>query len=303
MDNLPSLRSLRYFEVAARTGSFTAAAQELNIGQSAISHRIKLLEEQVGHRLFKRSKSGVKLTDQGEFYFVEISKAFERIAAATKQLTPSVGSSIVRLTVTPLISSRWLIPRMQEFTKKHPDVFLNLSHSEERISADTVGGAMEEQVVISYRRRVPPNWTQELLFSAGMSPICNPTLLPGNKTRLDPSDLFSMPIAHEKDLRWWSEWFRMAGHPTGKVPSGPIMDAPMSLIEAALNGQAVVLAPPALFQDYIDAGLLTLPVGNQVQIPIEYYLLIPDTSGSTSGVRKFVKWVRTKSAEMRHFQS
>lgn len=299
MDKLPSLRSLRYFEVAARCGSFTSAAEELDVGQSAISHRIRLLEEQIGYRLFKRSKRGVELTDQGEFYYHEVSKAFDRIVAATKQLTPTVGSSVVNLTVTPLFSSRWLIPRIKDFTEKHPNVRLNLRHSEERISAETIKGAMEAQVVISYRRRVPPNWTQELLFSTGMVPLCNPSLLPNGRRDLDPSDLLSMPIAHEKDRRWWTEWFRLAGFASGNVPNGPTMDAPITLIEAALNGQAVVLSPPALFRDYINAGLLTLPVGDLIQIPIDYYLLLPEKVGNTSGVRKFANWVRDRSSDMR----
>lgn len=299
MEKLPSLRSLRYFEVAARVGSFTAAAEELSISQSAVSHRIGMLEKQIGYRLFIRSKRGVTLTDQGDFYYGEISKAFGRIIAATEQLTPTVGATSVNLTVTPLISSRWLIPRMMDFSAKHPDVQLNLNHSEERITTGTIKGAVEDQAAISYRRRVPPNWTQELLFSVGMVPLCNPTLLPNARSEIDPEDLLSLPIAHEKDRRWWTEWFRMAGLAAHKVPNGPIVDAPMSLIETALNGQAVVLSPPTLFQDYVDAGLLTMPVGKKVQIPIDYYLMLPDKVGSTLGVRKFVKWVREQAAEMR----
>jgi len=292
---LPSLKSLRYFEVAARHRSFTGAADELRVGQSAVSHRIKALEEQIGYKLFTRSKRGVELTDQGEFYFNEISRAFERITAATKQLNPSVGSSVVNLTVTPLISSRWLIPRMQNFSANHPNVHLNLNHSEELITSKTIKGLLEDQAVISYRRRVPAQWRQELLFSAGMAPLCNPSLLPQGRTELDPSDLLSMPLMHEKDRRWWTEWFRMAGFTSGNVPVGPTVDAPMSLIESALNGQAVVLSPPILFQDYIEAGLLVLPVGTQIQIPIDYYLLTPEKSGGSSSVRKFAKWVREQA--------
>lgn len=293
--DLPSLRSLRYFEAAARHGSFTGAAEELHVGQSAVSHRIKALEEQVGYKLFMRSKQGVELTDQGEFYFNEVSRAFERIKAATRQLNPSVGSSVVNLTLTPLISSRWLIPRMQDFSAHHPDVHLNLNHSEELVTSRTVKGALEDQVFISYRRRVPAQWRQELLFSAGMVPLCNPSLLPRGRTELDPSDLLSMPLMHEKDRRWWTEWFRMAGFTSGNVPSGPTVDAPMSLIESALNGQAVVLSPPTLFQDYIEAGLLVLPVGTQIQIPIDYYLLTPEKSGGSSSAQKFTKWVRQQA--------
>jgi len=77
------------------------------------------------------------------------------------------------------------------------------------------------------------------------------------------------------------------------------MDAPMSLIEAALNGQAVVLAPPTLFEEYINARLLTMPIADQIKIPIDYYVMLPDKVGSTSGVRKFVKWIREQSADMR----
>ncbi len=292
---LPSLRSLRYFEVAARHRSFTGAADELRVGQSAVSHRIKALEEQIGYKLFTRSKRGVELTDQGEFYFNEISRAFERITAATKQLNPSVRSSVVNLTVTPLISSRWLIPRMQNFSANHPNVHLNLNHSEELITSKTIKGLLEDQAVISYRRRVPAQWRQELLFSAGMAPLCNPSLLPKGRMELDPSDLLSMPLMHEKDRRWWTEWFRMAGFTSGNVPVGPTVDAPMSLIESALNGQAVVLSPPILFRDYIEAGLLVLPVGTQIQIPIDYYLLTPEKSGGSSSVRKFAKWVREQA--------
>lgn len=292
---LPSLRSLRYFEVAARLGGFTAAALELDVSQSAVSHRIRILEEQVGYKLFRRSKRGVTLTDQGEFYYHEVSRAFDRIVVATNRLTPSVGASSVNLTVTPLISSRWLIPRMQDFSTTYPGVHLNLSHSEDRISAATVKGAIDDQVVISYRRRVPANWTQELLFSADMVPLCNPSLLPKGATELEPHQLLEMPILHEKDRGWWSEWFKMSGITEDLIPAGPVMDAPMSLIESALNGQAVVLAPPALFQDHIDAGLLVMPVGNLIRIPIDYYLMRPEKVSSSSGVRKFMKWVREQA--------
>ena len=293
--DLPSLRNLRHFEVAARHGSFTRAAEELQVGQSAVSHRIKELEAQLGYKLFSRSKRGVELTDQGEFYFKEISRAFERIISATKQLNPSVGSSVVNLTVTPLISSRWLIPRIQDFSATHPNVHINFNHSEELITSKNLKGVIEDQVVISYRRRVPAEWRQELLFSTGMVPLCNPSLLTTGRTQLDPSDLLSMPLMHEKDRRWWTEWFRMAGFASGNVPIGPTVDAPMSLIESALNGQAVVLSPPTFFQDYIKAGLLVLPVGTQIQIPIDYFLLTPEKTDSSSSVRKFTKWIRQQA--------
>ncbi|NIB43512.1 LysR family transcriptional regulator [Pseudomaricurvus alkylphenolicus] len=299
MSNLPSLRSLRYFEAAARHMSFTKAADELCVTQSAISHRIKMLEEEIGYELFLRRPRKLSLTEQGEFYFSEVSVAFSKIAHATEQLNPSTSFRNLELMVTPFFSSRWLVPRLPEFSTAHPNINLKLKHTQARLELSDVSASPENTAIISYVEQNLPGWSKNYLFTANMVPMCNPTLVSELQLPLQPKDILDLPIAHEIDHRWWRKWYDIAGLQSETVRDGPIFDDPLVLIDSALGGQAVMLAPPLFFQNYLDAGLLTAPMGENHEIPLDYSLFLPDPDNLGASAEAFSNWILSQAKLIR----
>ncbi|NIB43515.1 LysR family transcriptional regulator [Pseudomaricurvus alkylphenolicus] len=278
--------------------SFTKAADELHVTQSAISHRIKLLEAEIGYSLFVRRPRQLSLTEQGEFYHSEISIAFSKIAHATEQLSPKAGSRQLDLMVTPFFSSRWLIPRLPSFSSAYPNIKLNLKHTQARVDYSDVSGSSENLIIISYMEHTQPNWTQEYLFSADLVPMCNPSLISQKNKPLQPRDILDIPIAHECDHRLWRQWYDLTGLDTEIVREGPILDNPLVLIDSALSGQVMVLAPPLLFQNYLDAGLLIKPMGEKRSISVDYYLILPEAEKLGASAQAFSNWIRSKARVM-----
>ena len=134
---LPPLNPLRAFEAAARHGSVSAAARELNVTHGAVSHQIRALEHNLGIGLFERSGQRVKLSAQGALLLPTISAAFESIASATAQITRPATSGDLTIACVPALLSFWLLPRINQFTEQFPDIRLTLvpSNDPSRISA------------------------------------------------------------------------------------------------------------------------------------------------------------------------
>lgn len=117
----PPLNSLRAFEAAGRLLSFTRAAGELNVTQAAISHQIRSLEENLGVKLFRRGHRGLLLTDAGQAYLPDVREAFQRLAVATERLRASDAAGTLAVSVLPSFAARWLVPRLTQFRREHPD--------------------------------------------------------------------------------------------------------------------------------------------------------------------------------------
>jgi LysR family glycine cleavage system transcriptional activator len=208
---LPSLNGLRAFEAAARHLSFTRAAAELNVTQTAISHQIRRLEEQLGMRLFVRKNRALMLTREAQAYLPSVRAAFEDLRQATERLKQRDRAGLLTVSTTPSLAAKWLVTRVAQFQEAHSGI-------EVRISASThlVDFRREEvDMAIRYGHGNWPGLRADWLMTEDIFPVCSPALLTGDKPLRRPEDLAQHTLLHATASREdWQLWLTAAGLPT-----------------------------------------------------------------------------------------
>ena len=304
MRRIPSLRSMQYFEAVARHGSFTEASKELCVSQAAVSHQVKLLEQQIGAPMITRTTRHVELTKRGEALFRAVTQALNILTDAAKKIRSSVEaeSGQVNLSVTPLFSAHWLLQRLPNFAKKGSKLQFKLHHSLDAPSRQSLGVDHTYQAHITFGSGTWDGFQAEYLFSADLVPMCSPTLL-GGRTRLNSAeDILAYPLVHEFSYEWWERWFELSGIRKAAVNFGPVIDDPNVLISAALSLQGIVLGPPLFYQSHIRAGLLITPFGNDIHIPIDYYFLTPTEGMVIKETMKLKTWILDEAAKFHEME-
>jgi LysR family glycine cleavage system transcriptional activator/LysR family transcriptional regulator of beta-lactamase len=167
--HLPSLNGLRAFEAAGRHRSFTAAGQELNVTQAAVSRMVRLLEERLGFALFRRHANALELTIQGQAFLSGLTDSFDSIARLTEQVAAMRGGPVLTVGVGPTLAVNWLIPRLTSFYRSHPDIEVRMA----------TGGAMRpvrDDWTCTIRRDIAawPGYIAEQLFASTLVPVCTP---------------------------------------------------------------------------------------------------------------------------------
>jgi LysR family transcriptional regulator, glycine cleavage system transcriptional activator len=251
---LPSLTALRAFEAAARHGSFTEAASELHITQTAVSHHVRALEDELGVPLFVRHTRRVELTPPGRAWAGALGDVFTRLYSANRRLRALPRARpVVKVTAIPSFASRWFVPRLGRFLERHPNVDVHVSPA-----AELVDFANEDvDFGIRYGRGTYRGLRVEPLYEDAWAVVCAPTLR--GRTRLSsPTDLprFVILVDDDEDaLRDWLDAHGMRNvHPERVVT---LTDSSM-VIEAATRGQGVALARLSLAADELVAGRLVL---------------------------------------------
>jgi LysR family glycine cleavage system transcriptional activator len=284
---LPPLNALRAFEAAARHLSFTRAADELHVTQTAISHQIKALEERLGVRLFRRLPRGLLLTEEAQRYLPPIRDAFDQIAAATEQL--GVGGSSGRLTVSvlPSFAAKWLVPRLGRFRATYPDLDLRISASSQLVdfARDDV------DVAIRMGPGRYPGLRVDRLFGESMLPVCAPKLLTGAHPLRRPEDLREQVLLHDDDHTGWRLWLELAGVEGVDPTRGPIFTDSAMVVQAAAEGQGVALARRVLAAGDLAAGLLVQPFEVSLPHDLAYYLVSPEATAEQPRIRAFRAWL------------
>ncbi|MGH6914593.1 MAG: transcriptional regulator GcvA, partial [Geminicoccales bacterium] len=266
---LPPLTGLRAFEAAARHLSFTRAAEELHVTQTAISHQIKALEERLGVQLFRRLPRSLLLTEEAQRYLPPVREAFDRIAAATEQLAAVSASGSVTVSVLPSFAAKWLVPRLGRFRIAHPDVDLRIS-----TSSHLVDFAREDvDVGIRMGRGVYPGLRVDRLFGEVIVPVCNPQLLEGAHALRLPADLTHHVLLHDDDATGWQLWLELAGVEGVEAARGPIFTDSAMVVQAAAEGQGVALARKVLAAGDLAAGRLVQPFEVSIPHDLAYYLV------------------------------
>jgi LysR family transcriptional regulator, glycine cleavage system transcriptional activator len=197
---LPSLNGLRAFEAAARHLSFTRAAAELNVTQTAISHQIRRLEEQLGLRLFMRQQRTLLLTEDAQQYLPAVRAACADLRLATDRLLRADGKSVLAVSCLPSLAAKWLVPRLAVFQRDDPDI-------EVRIATATrlVDFRREEvDLAIRYGNGRWPGLRADWLMSENVFPVCSPALLAGDRPLRRPEHLASHTLLHVNLYR--DEW-------------------------------------------------------------------------------------------------
>ena len=287
---LPSLNGLRAFEAAARHLSFTLAASELNVTQTAISHQIRRLEEELGIRLFVRQNRALALTPEARDYLPGVRAAFNDLRLATDRLLRKDDDKVLTVSTLASLAAKWLLPRLTDFQERHPgiDVRITTSTSLVDFQRDNVDAA------IRYGRGQWPGLRADWLMADELFPVCSPSLLRGDKPLRQPEDLRGYPLLHTSNANSddWRLWLTAAGLPVdiARQP-GITFDMIFMTIQAAIDGIGVAMGRTSYVQDDIAKGRLVVPFKIALPTDAGFYLVAPEGRREAPKLSAFRQWM------------
>ncbi|SIO19055.1 transcriptional regulator, LysR family [Bradyrhizobium erythrophlei] len=287
---LPSLNGLRAFEAAARHLSFTQAASELNVTQTAISHQIKRLEEELGVRLFVRQNRALALTPEAKDYLPGIRAAFNDLRLATDRLLRKDDGHVLTISTLASLAAKWLLPRLSAFQEAHHgiDVRITTSTSLVDFHRDNVDAA------IRYGRGQWPGVRAEWLMADELFPVCSPALANGNKPLKCPEDLRDHVLLHTSNAYSddWRLWLTAAGLPTDISRQPDVaFDLIFVTVQAAIDGVGVAMGRTAYVQDDIAKGRLVVPFKIALPTDAGFYLVSPQGRADSPKLSAFRQWL------------
>ncbi|MGC4027447.1 MAG: LysR substrate-binding domain-containing protein [Steroidobacteraceae bacterium] len=288
---LPPMSVLCAFEAAARHLSFTAAAEELNLTQSAVSRQIRSLEKLLGSELFVRERQAVRLTRAGEAYAEEVRRTLRRISSATLAFRANPEGGALNLAVLPTFGTRWLAPRLAGFLAANPGITVNLTTylAPSDFLLETVDAAVHFGL---------PHWPGaelEFLMSESVVPACSGELLRAHRFS-EPADLLKAPLLHltsRPDA--WENWFRTKGVDTGNI-HGMLVDQFAIAAQAGISGLGVALLPTFLIEGELARGDLVKAVpATPVESTERYYLAWSPGRASYPPLAAFRNWIQERA--------
>jgi LysR family glycine cleavage system transcriptional activator len=291
-DDLPPLTALRAFHAAGRQGSFQEAARALAVTPSAVSHQIRGLEEWLGTPLFTRGARRIELTKAGRALLRDTEAAFTRIATASQRLRRAQGRKL-RVSALPLITGAWLIPRLERFEAKHPDIALEIETTNRIADLDRDG----VDVAIRNLRTPTPGVVARKLLDVRGVPVCAPKLLPSLKT---PADLARHTLIHitaRPDA--WDAWLKAAGVAGMKAKRDLSFDTVPAALDAAARGHGVALGMHPLIWEAPIAKELAVPFAPKMDGGSSYYVVHRKADGGRPEVKAFVDWITKEMAAFR----
>lgn len=288
---LPPSHWLQAFEAAARHRGFARAAAELHVTQSAVSQRVRLLEDYLGTPLFHRLSRSVRLTDAGGAYLPLVSETFERLAQGTNELFDCPGGRYLKVKVNASFAALWLAPRLARFRARHPDIDLTFTHALWAIEEELDSVHLE----IRYGGGHWPGFRVERLTSETRFPVCAPRLAEAPDGLREPSDLSAQTlidiIGNDVD---WAHWIKLTGADVAIVHR---LQLEMSFIayELAAAGAGVVLAHRSLTDGWLRCGRLRAPFNVEVPTAEGFFLVSPNPLPKHVGAIEFRNWLLTET--------
>lgn len=279
--------ALRAFETAARSLSFTRAAQELHLTQGAISHQVKNLEDQLGAKLFHRDRQRLRLTDAGSAYLPFVREAIDRLRAGADHIADREDSGVLTVSVSPNFASKWLVHRLGDFITQHPDIDLRIGASIEHIdfARNDVDMAVRHGTGDWPDLHVTPLAREEIF------PVCSPDLLQRGLALEYPEDLANHVLLHDLSRNDWPLWFAAANVDPIDVSRGPQFDQTSMVIDAAVEGQGVALARRVLAARDMIAGRLVRLFDVALPAPYAYYIACPKSTAEQPKIAQFRQWL------------
>ncbi|HLS68732.1 MAG TPA: LysR substrate-binding domain-containing protein [Kiloniellales bacterium] len=283
---LPPLNPLRAFEAAARTGSLTRAAGELNVTHGAISHQVKTLEESLGVILFERIGRGLRLTAHGAELLPAVSAAFDGIAAATARMTRPTGSGTLSISCVPALLTFWIMPRLGSFIARYPDISLTFDASNDHRALR----APDVDICILYGDGSWSDCWLKRWSHLDLFPVMSPTLM-NSKPLRSVRGLGNHVMLHADEGREWQQW--LAAADALDLPRGPqhsFSDARL-VIEAAMLGHGVALGDTMTTATLLAKGQLVAPFNLTVPAVDAFYVACRRDLRSVPIVGMFIDWL------------
>jgi len=286
---LPSTTALRVFECAARCGSFTIAAEELNLTQSAVSHQIRGLESVLGTRLFERAGRGMALTDAGETFCEHVTEVLQGLLRAQRALQRDRDHNVLTVSCSPNFAQKWLVPRLGSFASTCSDIDLRISASVRHVDLQADG----IDIAIRHGQGKWPGLISTKLCDESLFPVCSPHLLASVKTPFELPQLAQYPLIHDQQREGWEDWLEQVGGGASgfSLQEGAIFSQTSFAIDAAIAVQGVALARSALVELDLKEGRLVRPVTPFVPAVFAYWIVHQPFSESDSLLTSFKNWL------------
>lgn len=286
---LPSLNGLRAFEAAARHLSFTRAADELNVTQTAISHLIRRLEEQLDIKLFIRRNRALELTTEAQDYLPAVRTAFEDLRRATARLRRSERDGVLTVSTTASLAAKWLVTRVAGFQEANPGIEVRISTSSHLVDFQRE----EVDMAVRYGRGAWVGLRANWLMAEDIFPVCSPALLAGDNPLRTPEDLEHHTLLHSTASREdWQLWLTAAGLPASiATRRGLTFDQSFMASQAAVEGLGIAMGRSRLVEADIVAGRLVVPFNVVLPTDAGYYIVAPETTADTPKIALFRDWL------------
>jgi len=290
---LPPLSSLRAFEAVARRTSFSRAAEELHVTPGAVSQQIRLLEQFLGETLFLRTKRSVALTEVATRMLPDIQAGLELLSRATSNKTAASAERTLTISVAPSFASKWLLPRLADFSEHYPDIDLRIS------ATVALADFRRDNVDLAIRlgRGNYPELHVEPLFAETLAPLCSPELLKAKGRLKKPDDLKKHRLLHdtsipgESEQSSWERWLKLAGATQVSARRGIRFSLAELALQAAIDGTGVVLGRMVLAEGDLAAGRLIKPFKAVLPLDVSYFLVMAKGSSRREEIQCFRNWL------------
>lgn len=286
---LPFL-ALRAFEAYARRGDIAAAAAELGITPSAVSHQLKSLEVFLGQALTERRGRRLALTADGRRYFEAVRPAFILLHNATAQLQRNVLQRRVTISVLPLLAVGWFIPRLAMFNTQYPDIDIQVQYARYRNYASD-----EADVSLRFGTGDWPGYVSTKLLPGAIFPVCSAAFLQRHGAIRKPADFLAAPLVHDGTTEPWAGWLAEAGAPPPALLDGPIFEDGLFTRAAALAGLGIALTRPLLIQDELKEGTLVQLSSKGFDDGQHYFVCLRSDKDLPKGARLLHSWLRKQA--------
>lgn len=300
MNTLPPLNALKAFAAAGKHLNLTAAAKELYVTPSALSHQIRGLEDLLGVKLFVRTRHGLDLTEAGRLILPGISDAFDQMSKTMALLNPGKESQILTISMLSTFAMRWFIPRLSRFQQQHADIDVRISTSVELVDFDRD----DVNCAIRFGAGHWPRLTATRLFTEQLTPVCSPRLATVEKPLDNPRNLEAYTLLHAR-LRPddWRIWLNAVGLSDFKAVHEQVYETRNFAIQAAVDGLGVAIVDPSLAAGEIESGRLIQPFRQTLTGENAYYLVYPQSRVTDPSIIALQNWLLEESTEPLAFAS
>lgn len=282
-----NIKSIQVFNVTSEAKNVTRAAQLLNISQSSISYHIKKLETDLGYALFRRTKQGLELTEEGTVLASHVESGLNMIQTGLERVANQTSS--VKVALLPMFSSRWLSSRLGGLMELHPDLQLSM-HNHNNSFARMHNPAGFADLGIQWGKGKWSGFTVHRLWPEKLALVCSPAYLIAHPIS-EPKDLLLCNLLHVDDNRMWEEWLLLNGVKASATQTQMMLEDRHFQLSSTINGLGVSLFASWLVQDELKSGVLVNPFGRNFETSFAYYLLVPKGEKLSKPVEQFCAWM------------
>ena len=285
---IPSTAMLSAFEAAARHQSFTKAADELAVTQSAVCRQIAGLEDFLNVKLFRRSRRGVVLTDTGLAYSRKVTARLDEVERDALDVMARGGQGgTLEIGAVPTFATKWLLPRLPQFARAHPGITINLSARARPFLFDDTNF----DAAIHAGETTWPGTEGRFLMQESMIAVCSPHLIAPRKS-LARADWSRYPLLHQSTRPYgWRDWFASLGLRVEGDMAGPRFELFTMAAEAAIHGMGITLIPRLMVEDELQRGVLIQASPHVLQTGRAYYLIYPERNSDNPALATFGTWL------------